>query len=170
MSSQVKIIFHSQILPIWFAMCDDSVTSHFCPRLTHICHRICQPRQPKVAPTNVRASAKWGFCRHGDKGFTDKPRGAGFTTFSPIEEHRAYARISRDWHLIGTIQFLSTAAFRPSDNLVALSQAVTKENRVEQTLDIKCRRSLFVSRKTPTSVHKYPQVSMGSYILFGEVI
>ena len=143
MSSQVKIIFHSQILPIWFAMCDDSVTSHFCPRLTYICHRICQPRQPKVAPTNVRASAKWGFCRHGDKGFTDKPRGAGFTTFSPIEEHRAYARISRDWHLIGTIRFLSTAAFRPSDNLVALSQAFTKENRVEQTMDIKWRWSLF---------------------------
>ena len=58
----------SQLNPpdLLLSMCDDCVTSHFCAvaRLTQICHRICQPRQPKVAPANVRASAKWGFCRH----------------------------------------------------------------------------------------------------------
>ena len=57
-------------------------------------------------------------------------------------DERAYAPPSRDWHLIGTIQFLSRRAFGPFDNLVALYLGIEHKGDPKK-LDIKWQRSLF---------------------------
>ena len=65
--------------PIWFGMCDDSVTPSFLRGVTHICHRICQSRQPKVAAANVSKCKVEVLCRTETKvSLTTRVREQGF--------------------------------------------------------------------------------------------
>ena len=94
-------------------MCDDSVTRHFCDKSPTFVI-VFASRDSLKWHLLMLASAKCRFCRHRETKvslLTTMTREHGSRVF--LWRRRPYARITRDWHLIGTIHFLSTDAFQP---------------------------------------------------------
>ena len=122
-------------------MCDESLFPDASPRFVIV---FARARQPKVALLLMLASAKWAFCRC----LVDKTKVSltrdlcESSRLLETNDERAYAPPSRDWHLIGTIQFLSRRAFGPFDNLVALYLGIEHKGDPKR-LDMKWQKSLF---------------------------
>ena len=113
--------------------------------VTHICHRICQSRQPKVAPANVSKCKVPVLSAPRDKGFTadNNDARARFTSFS-LEERRPMraSPVIDIW--LGQFTFCPRTLFSPSDNLVALSRASHKGEPRHRS-DIWSDEGLFLS-------------------------